>query len=444
MALTGFSLVTTYDFRPDLWNTKPPLVIWLMSGSLRLFGFHEWALRLPSALAAIGTLGLCLLFVRKVTGSRGLSAGTAILLLLSPGFFGEHGARTADFDAVLLFFVTGGLQFLYLACLRRRPGWPPLVAAGVMIGLGALAKSIAAFIPVMGVLLFLLLGRRLTSVLANWQRYLLASLAAILPLLTFYGAREAAGPGYLDAVVFNDLAGRYSRSLIPETSPLFYLEHLSKGWFFAGPLLLILPIGLWGLGRRERTLALYAGCIVFAALAIYSAAATRAMQYALPLFPWLAILSAISLKRLIGIFALDRWKAGKRLVPVALIIGLGLLGAQLTARALWWRYEMFPARQSGPQASYGNLFAALAARGITHVTIVDPGFQREHEQGYSPLLRWNRLVWATRGLHTTELRTTPASSATLIARCEPFVYETWQPSSVERIGLCAVRNPQAG
>ena len=73
-----------------------PLVIWLMSGSLRLFGYQEWALRLPSAIAALGTLILTLWFVRKVTGSQGLALGSTILLLLSPGFFGEHGARTGD------------------------------------------------------------------------------------------------------------------------------------------------------------------------------------------------------------------------------------------------------------------------------------------------------------------------------------------------------------
>ena len=261
---------------------------------------------------------------------------------------------------------------------------PLLLAAGGLIGLGALAKSIAAFIPVIGALLFILASRRLKPVLSNWQRYLLAGCAALAPLLAFYAAREAAGPGYLDAVIFNDLAGRYSQSLIPETSPTYYLENLLKGWFLAGPLLLTLPLALRGLGTRERMLALYAGCIVVAALAIYSAAATRAIQYALPLFPWLAMLAAIALKRLLQKFAIDPWKAGKRLVPVALVLTLCLLGTQLTARAFWWRYEMFPARQSGPQASYGDLFAALAARGITHITIVDPGFQREDERGLFP------------------------------------------------------------
>ncbi len=442
MALSGFSLVTTYDFRPDLWNTKPPLVIWLMSGSLRLFGLNEWALRLPSALAAMGTLALTLWFVRKVTGSKGVALGSAILLLLSPGFFGEHGARTGDFDAVLLLFVTGGLQLLYLALLKRRPSWSLLLAAGSLIALGALSKSVAAFIPVTGTLLFILVAGRLRPVLACWPRYALAFVAALAPLLAFYAAREWLGPGYLSAIIQNDMTGRFGELTdVEATPPTYYLQHLVTGWFFAGPLLLLVPLGLRKLVVRERTLALYASCVVVGALAIYSAAATRAMQYALPLFPWLAMLVAIALKRLLRTYVTRPWWNGQRLVPLALGCALCLLGTQLTARAMWWRFEMFPARQSGAQASYGDLFTSLASRGVTAVTVIDPGFGRREERGYAPLIRWHKLVWARRGFTATHLLSEPATSAGLLASCEPSVTDRWQGRGVERIGLCAVRWP---
>jgi 4-amino-4-deoxy-L-arabinose transferase-like glycosyltransferase len=442
MAISGFSLVTTYDFRPDLWNTKPPLVIWLMSGSLRLFGFNEWALRLPSALAAMATLACTLWFVRKVTGSMGVALGSAILLLLSPGFFGEHGARTGDFDAVLLLFVTGGLQLLYLALLQRRPPWLLLLASGGLIALGALSKSVAAFIPVTGTLIFILVAGRLRPVLACWPRYGLAFVAALGPLLAFFAAREWMGPGYLSAIVQNDMTGRFGELTdVEATTPTFYLEHLVKGWFFAGPLLLLIPLGLRKLGPRERALALYAGCVVLGALAIYSAAATRAMQYALPLFPWLAMLVAIALKRLLRTYVIAPWSDGQRLMPLALGCALCLLGTQLTARAMWWRFEMFPARQSGAQASYGNLFAALAARGVSQVTVIDPGFGRREERGYAPLIRWHRLVWERKGLAATHLLSEPAAASGLLASCEPDVFNQWHGPTTERIGLCAIRWP---
>jgi len=323
---------------------------------------------------------------------------------------------------------------------KRSPSKRLLLACGGLIGLGALSKSIAAFLPVVGVLLFILCARRVTTVFACWQRYLLSGFAALGPLAAFYVARERAGPGYVEAAVFNDFVGRYSQSLILETSsPTFYLEHLAKGWFFAGPLLLALPLGLRGLGRREHLLSLYAGCVVLVALAIYSSAANRAMQYALPLFPWLAMLVAIALKRLLCAFVLRPWHGGRHLAPFALTLALCLLGAQLTERALWWRYEMFPARQSGPQASYGELFATLAGRGVTQMTVVDPGFVREEEKGYSPLLRWHRLVWATKGLRVTHVLSETKATAGLLASCEPTVYALWQHSAMERVGLCAVR-----
>ena len=53
MTIRGFGLVTTYGFRPDLWNTKPPLLIWLQAGAMDVFGPDEWALRLPSLVAAL-------------------------------------------------------------------------------------------------------------------------------------------------------------------------------------------------------------------------------------------------------------------------------------------------------------------------------------------------------------------------------------------------------
>jgi hypothetical protein len=64
-------LVVTFRHEPDLWNTKPPL---LQSGSTRcrcrLFGPNEWALRLPSGLAAVGTTLAVYLFTRRLADRR--------------------------------------------------------------------------------------------------------------------------------------------------------------------------------------------------------------------------------------------------------------------------------------------------------------------------------------------------------------------------------------
>ncbi len=69
MHLRGLSLVTTYGFTPDLWNTKPPLLVWLIDAAMAVVGPSELAVRLPSMAAALGVLALVSGFTRRMTGS---------------------------------------------------------------------------------------------------------------------------------------------------------------------------------------------------------------------------------------------------------------------------------------------------------------------------------------------------------------------------------------
>jgi len=50
---SGNYLIPTYKGEPDMWSTKPPLMIWVQVLSMKLFGVNEMGIRLPSALAAL-------------------------------------------------------------------------------------------------------------------------------------------------------------------------------------------------------------------------------------------------------------------------------------------------------------------------------------------------------------------------------------------------------
>ena len=52
---TGNPIVVTYNYLPEMWSTKPPLMIWLQVLSLKAFGLNDLAFRLPSAFAAVFT-----------------------------------------------------------------------------------------------------------------------------------------------------------------------------------------------------------------------------------------------------------------------------------------------------------------------------------------------------------------------------------------------------
>ncbi|HEY7810672.1 MAG TPA: glycosyltransferase family 39 protein [Allosphingosinicella sp.] len=425
MRRTGLGLVTTYDFAPDLWNTKPPLLIWLMYGSISLFGASEWALRLPSALAALATLLILILFVRRVTGSLATALGAGTLLLLSPGFFSEHGARTADYDALLLFFTTAYLQLLFLALHQRRPSAKLALLIGALIACAFLTKSTAGIIAGAGVPLYLLASKRLSRPLTAWRAYAVLAAAAVLPILLFLIAREAAAPGYLQAMLHNDLVGRFQHSLIGRaTQPTMYLETLISGWFLAGPLLVLAPFALPDLRGRKRAVFLYSLIVGFAQLAVCSLSATRLAHYILPTLPWFATAVALAAPVLWAKHIATYWHARARLRPspaLFYLLAIAVIGGIVTVRSLDWRYRGMAESRFSAEGRYGALFEALAQRGIAQADAVDPGFILEEDRHATPLLDSYRFIWAERGLAVRHLPRMPATGGTLLVSCSPAV-----------------------
>src|SRR4051812_9188165 len=55
MKENGNYLVPYYDGKPDMWNTKPPLLLWFQVFFMKTIGVDEIAVRLPSAIAAFFT-----------------------------------------------------------------------------------------------------------------------------------------------------------------------------------------------------------------------------------------------------------------------------------------------------------------------------------------------------------------------------------------------------
>src|SRR5438876_11290787 len=48
-------ILITYDHSPDMENTKPPLMVWTIALFMKVFGYGELAIRLPSAIASMIT-----------------------------------------------------------------------------------------------------------------------------------------------------------------------------------------------------------------------------------------------------------------------------------------------------------------------------------------------------------------------------------------------------
>lgn len=422
MRESGSWLVTTYGGAPDLWNTKPPLLIWLMAASVGIFGPSEWALRLPSMIAALGTLAILFWFVRRTTGSVVSAALTAVLLVLSPAYFGEHSARTADYDSLLLFFVTAYLCLLFLALHRPRPAPTLLALIGVAICCAFLTKSVAALVPGLGVIVHL-------TVTARWRRllttpgYYVLTIGITATLAGFLLLREIQGPGYLHAALFNDVSGRFESSLVTTKSRWFYIDQLRAGYFAATPLLFLSPVALFLARGRARLVLIFSMCIVVTTLLVFTCAASKLNHYILPALPFMAIAAATTCRTLFAqaLAALHSDAPYARLIAAALLVvavGPVLMGV---AGAVARRYYVPIVGEGARSGHYGALFARIAPAADRPILVVDPGFVLEGKPHYTPVLLAYREMWRARGVsidHSTSLAAADARHGLILASCD--------------------------
>ena len=158
MANTG-NYLKLYDLGVDYLD-KPPLLFWLSSFSIQLFGVHDWAYRLPSVLC----LGLALWSVYRFTllYYNELSAQLSVLVLATSQAFilMAHDVRC---DTMLMGFVM--FSIWQLAAWYQSNVWKHFMMAFIGIGLGMLTKGpIAIVVPGVSFAIHFLLQR-------NWKQF---------------------------------------------------------------------------------------------------------------------------------------------------------------------------------------------------------------------------------------------------------------------------------
>lgn len=141
--LENNSYLKLYDLGNDYLD-KPPMLFWLSSISMRLFGVYDWAYRIPSVLmlllAIYATYRLTLLFY-----SQTIAQLSAIILASSQAvFLMVHDVRC---DTMLLGWVTFSLW--QLAAWYHNNRWKHLIWAFVAIAGGMMTKGpIALMVPI--------------------------------------------------------------------------------------------------------------------------------------------------------------------------------------------------------------------------------------------------------------------------------------------------------
>jgi 4-amino-4-deoxy-L-arabinose transferase-like glycosyltransferase len=182
----------------ELYNTKPPLVLWMQAFFLKIIPWPEWAIRLPSALSVTGLLFLLIMALRR----WGFYQWTRILVLLcfvgNEGFIRHHISRTGDLDAVMVFFVTAYSLIALDAFHFKKWTNRHLFFFFISVVLAFYAKSIAGWIMLGPIGILWMLSSTRTTLLS--KRFWLGSISSLTLCLLYYLIREIYQAGFLNLV----------------------------------------------------------------------------------------------------------------------------------------------------------------------------------------------------------------------------------------------------
>jgi 4-amino-4-deoxy-L-arabinose transferase-like glycosyltransferase len=287
---------------------KAPFVYWTMAGAYKVFGVHDWAARIPIALAAMALSCLTAAFATWAFGERaGLYAGLCIATCIGLFLF----TRILIPDVML----TCSIALAMWAFLRvldeeepRPRAWALILAAS--LGLGLLLKSLVSVVfPVGAGLVYLaatnqLFSRRAWMRLRPFSGALIALLIAapwhILAALRnppYFAFTLHSGPGqyhgflwffFVNEQLLRFLNLRYPRDY--NTVPRFYFWVLHFVWLFPWSVYLpaVAKLSFRPVDRagRTRLLALcWAGFVL-----VFFTFSTTQEYYSMPAYPAFALL----------------------------------------------------------------------------------------------------------------------------------------------------------
>ncbi|MFZ4573219.1 MAG: ArnT family glycosyltransferase [Phycisphaerales bacterium] len=376
-------IVPRVQERPRL--QKPPLIYWLQASSAALCSGRVlgrefagpdavWMYRLPSLLAAIGTVVMtCRLARRFYAPPAAILAGA--LLACSPVVFWE--ARQGRADMVMLFFTTVAVHALW-RCLeapdRTKPallGWCGMLWGAV--ALGVLTKGPVTLLVVgLAVLVFGALGEG--RGVARRIRLVPGLLLSLVPVAVWVGllTREIDLGEYL-AGVWRETGGRAGTAMEGHWGPAGYhtlvvFVGMFPACMLVGPAVVrAARRGLRTEGRgwmmvrnlrRHHRGAAFLLAVIVPSWVVFEFTGTKLPHYTLPLYPALAVLSARM------VFAAPREARLTRPVLRALLVvfavGVGAFAVAVWSAAAWMLWRAGDAANAAGLLGFGVLTAVFA------------------------------------------------------------------------------------
>jgi len=222
MVESGNYLNPTFNYRP--WFQHPPLTMWLIALSYRVWGVTPFAVRFPSILLALLSTILVYSLGRDFTSSTG-GLLSSLCLVSSPAY--HLMVRDAKLDMVLLFFITLAF-YAYNKAIKKKIY---LVLFYLSLGLAFLTKGpVGIIFPFVPISLHWYMKRKeitLPKISLIWG----ISLTLFIIVPWYYYMYRTQGTFFLKRIILEQNLGRFFTTHYTEPSSPFYYFH-TFAWAF--------------------------------------------------------------------------------------------------------------------------------------------------------------------------------------------------------------------
>jgi 4-amino-4-deoxy-L-arabinose transferase-like glycosyltransferase len=332
----GDPIATTFDGKLDYYNSKPPLNVWLIAASFKVFGVSIVAMRVVSVVAAWFTVFALQLWTRRLFGPT-VALLASLVLATTFGFLHLHAGRRGNPDALLTLLIL--LVAITLWAARQRPwqrAWLGPLLAGVF-----LLKGMAVLMPLTIILVADVWAR---GPRPQWKPLFAAAILFFVPTGAWAAARwQLDGWLFFDRMFNQDFVALTSTAVEERTGGMHYylgvLQRYQYDWLLAalGAALLTrrswLHVGraLWDSFRQRQPTIVLLTAWGFGTFLLPTLVQTKLFWYLNPFYPLFALLVAMAITNLAFN---DHHSATRR---PAMLAGVMIVAAVISGevRSLW-------------------------------------------------------------------------------------------------------------
>lgn len=291
---------------------KPPLFIWLIALSFKLFGMSDFSAKIPGVMLGWGTILITFFLVKELFSQEGEEERSwlpvlSMLALATTQYFLKYSSHAMT-DVPFTFFFTTAIYF-YVLGLRNNTF---LLLSGISIGLGLLMRSPMGIFPLAIIFCHLTMSKRYKLFLSP---HLISSIiiALLLPATWYVAEYRLFGDFFINRHFNNVLAHSVeTTNRTPGQQLLWYFEYLFKlgrlylPWF---------PFMLFGLflsfkklkEGKSKEIQFLLLIWLFVVLIPFSVAESKVLRYILPVFPVMSIYTAYAILKILSVKNLPRF-----------------------------------------------------------------------------------------------------------------------------------------